>query len=225
MGAYISQVYPMAQQTPGAGPVLMKLLQWGLAKFRVSSEIESVIDQAVAAMQQAMAQPPQPQGPTPEQQIEQAKLQLEAEKIQSNERIAAMEAQSDQQIAALKATIDLQKIEMKAKFDQMAAQFDQFQQMMQMQTPEIQVEKVAGALEQTAMSNEAMREQMQMMMQQMARKRRRIPIRDQNGDILEVREVDDDEEDDLLPGAQLAMNGGVPDLPPAISGAGPELQS
>ena len=43
--------------------------------------------------------------------------------------------------------------------------------------------------------------QLAMLAQQMNRKRKRVPIRDQNGDIIEVREVDDDdeEEDDDLP--------------------------
>jgi hypothetical protein len=38
--------------------------------------------------------------------------------------------------------------------------------------------------------------QLAMLAQQMNRKRKRVPIRDQNGDIIEVREVDDDEEED-----------------------------
>jgi len=229
MGAYISQVYPMAQQNPGAGPVLMKLLQWGLAKFRVSSEIETVIDQAIASMQQAMSAPPQPQGPTPEQQIEQAKLQLEAEKIQSNERIAMMESQTDKEIAALKGTIEMQKIEMKAAIDGVAQQYQQIMSAMDttgQMAP--QLEQLAQAVSQMAQNGSANQEasamQMQQLMRQLTKKRRKIPVRDMNGDILEVREVDDEDEDELLPGAQAAMNGGVPDLPPAVSGAGPQIQ-
>lgn len=226
MGAYISQVMPLVQQAPAAGPVLMKLMQWGLAKFRVSSEIETVIDQAVASMQQEMNQPEEPQGPTPEQQIEQAKLQLEAEKIQSNERIAMMESQTDKEIAALKGTIEMQKLELQAKFDQMAAQFEQVQQLMTLQQPASQIEQLAGAVAQMAEGNQMGQREMvaglQELMGKIGRKKKRVPIRDMNGDILEVREVDDDE-DELLPGAQAAMNGGAPDLPPAVSGVGPQI--
>jgi hypothetical protein len=208
LGAFISQVAPMAQQVPESGPYLLRMMQWAVSKFRVSTEIETILDQAVAGLQQKLQQPKQ-QGPSPEQMLEQAKLQIEQEKIASNERIAQMEAMSDEKIASLKATIELQKIEMKAKFDHMAAQFQQMQQMMQMQTPKAQVDKVAGALEQSTQGQAAMMEQMQAIMQQMSRRRRRIPIRDQNGDIVEVREVDD--EDPMQ---------GNPQLPPVQSAMG-----
>ena len=49
--------------------------------------------------------------------------------------------------------------------------------------------------------------QLKTLAEAVSRKKRRIPIRDANGDIVEVREVDDDMED--------AMRGGA-DLPPAV---------
>lgn len=60
LGAFISQVAPMAQQVPAAAPVLMSLLQWSVSKFRVSTEIESVLDQAISSLKQQGIQPPQP---------------------------------------------------------------------------------------------------------------------------------------------------------------------
>ncbi|MEY5100841.1 MAG: Myxococcus phage Mx8 [Pseudomonadota bacterium] len=128
LGAFVSQVAPFAEKTPGAGPFLMKLLQWSVSKFRVSTEIESVLDQAIAGMQQQLQQPPEPPPPDPRVQVEMAK-------IQSNERIAMMEAQSDKEIATLKATIDLQKVEMQAKFDQVSQQYQALQQLLTMQPP------------------------------------------------------------------------------------------
>lgn len=90
-----------------------------------------------------------------------------------------------------------------------------------------QLEQLAQAVSQMAQSGVAGQQesamQMQQLMRQLTRKRRRVPVRDMNGDILEVREVDDDE-DELLPGAQAAMNGSAPDLPSAVSGAGPQIQ-
>jgi hypothetical protein len=68
LGAFISQVAPMAQQVPAAAPVLMSLLQWSVSKFRVSSQIESVIDQAIGALKQQGA--PQQQQPSPLQMAE-----------------------------------------------------------------------------------------------------------------------------------------------------------
>jgi len=78
LGGFIQQVMPLAQAKPESVPVLMQLMQWGLAGFRVGKEIEGVLDQALNAMGQ------QPQGPSPEQkakeQAEIAKTQSEAER-------------------------------------------------------------------------------------------------------------------------------------------------
>ena len=60
LGAFISQVAPMAQQVPGAAPVLLSLLQWSVSKFRVSTQIEAVLDQAIGGLKQTMGQPKQP---------------------------------------------------------------------------------------------------------------------------------------------------------------------
>jgi len=60
LGAFVSQVAPMAQQVPGAAPVLLSMLQWAVSKFRVSNQIESVLDQAITGLKQQGIQPPQP---------------------------------------------------------------------------------------------------------------------------------------------------------------------
>jgi hypothetical protein len=188
LGAFISQVSPVAQQTPGAGPFLLRLMQWAVAKFRVSTEIESVLDQAIGAMNQQLQNPPQPQ-PDPQ-------LLLEAEKIKSNERIAMLESQSDEKVAALKASVELQKIEMQAKFDQMAAQYEAMMAMMQAQRDQTQFKQLSGAVgelsEKTDAGQAQSSEQLQQLMQTLAKKKKRIPVRDANGDIVEVREEDED---------------------------------
>lgn len=197
LGAFISQVAPMAQQVPEAGPYLMRMMQWAVSKFRVSTQIESILDQAVNGMQQQLQAPKPPPQPDPDTVI---KAQVEQAKIASQEKIAMMEAQSDQQIASLKATIELQKIEMKAKFDQMAQQYEQVLQMMNVQAQAPQFDNLASAVADMAQRNAQGQEmtaaQLAMLAQQMNRKRKRVPIRDQNGDIIEVKEVDDDEEDE-----------------------------
>jgi hypothetical protein len=173
------------------------MMQWAVSKFRVSTQIESILDQAINGMQQQLQTPKPPPQPDPDTVI---KAQVEQAKIQSQEKIAMIEAQSDQQIAGLKATIELQKIEMKAKFDQMAQQYEQVLQMMNVQAQAPQFDNLASAVADMAQRNAQGQEmtaaQMQALMQKISRKRKRVPIRDQNGDIIEVREVDDDEEDE-----------------------------
>jgi len=188
LGAFVSQVVPLTQSTPGAGPYLLRLMQWAVSKFRVSGEIEGILDQAVGAMNQQLQNPPQPQ-PDP-------KLLIEAEKIKSNERIAMMETQSDEKVAALKATMELQKVEMQGRIDQMNARFDQIMQLMQLRNNNSQYQDLSGAVgqlaQQSADGQRAAGEQMQQLVSQLARRRKRIPIRDQAGNIVEVREVDDE---------------------------------
>jgi hypothetical protein len=89
LGAFISQVAPMAQQVPQAAPVLMSLLQWSVSKFRVSTQIESVLDQAISALkQQGM---PQPQ-PNPMQDAEVAEKQAGAAQRMAKAKDTQMDA-------------------------------------------------------------------------------------------------------------------------------------
>jgi len=187
LGAFISQVAPVAQSTPGAAPYLLRLMQWAVSKFRVSGEIEGVLDQAVGAMNQQLMNPPQPQ-PDP-------KLLIEAEKIKSNERIASMESASDEKVAALKASVELQKIELQGRIDQMASRFDQMMALMQMQQGAGQYRELQNGVSQLADANaanaQATSAQIQALVSQLAKPKKRVPIRDDAGNIVEVREVED----------------------------------
>jgi hypothetical protein len=89
LGAFISQVAPMAQSVPQAAPVLMSLLQWSVSKFRVSTQIESVLDQAIAALKQQGA--PQAQ-PNPMQEAEVAEKQAGAAERMAKAKNTNMEA-------------------------------------------------------------------------------------------------------------------------------------
>jgi hypothetical protein len=89
LGAFISQVAPMAQSVPGAAPVLLSLLQWAVSKFRVSTQIESVLDQAITGLKQ---NPPGPPQPSPMQQAETAEKQAGAEERAAKARKANVEA-------------------------------------------------------------------------------------------------------------------------------------
>ena len=89
LGAFISQVAPMAQSVPAAAPVLMSLLQWSVSKFRVSTQIESVLDQAISALKQQGV--PQPQ-PNPLQEAEVAEKQAGAAQRMAKAKDTNMDA-------------------------------------------------------------------------------------------------------------------------------------
>lgn len=89
LGAFISQVAPMAQQVPGAAPVLLSLLQWSISKFRVSTQIESILDQAISGLKQQGIQPP---GPSPMQEAEVAEKQAGAKERMAKATNTEMDA-------------------------------------------------------------------------------------------------------------------------------------
>jgi hypothetical protein len=89
LGAFISQVAPMAQAVPGAAPVLLSLLQWSVSKFRVSTQIESVLDQAITGLKQ---QGLQPQQPSPMQEAQVAEKMAGAQERQAKAANASMDA-------------------------------------------------------------------------------------------------------------------------------------
>ena len=101
LGAFVSQVAPMAQSVPGAAPVLLSMLQWAVSKFRVSTQIESVLDQAITGLKQ---QGIQQQQPSPMQEAEVAEKQAgaaerAAKAKKANVEAAGMQMQLGQQAA------------------------------------------------------------------------------------------------------------------------------
>ena len=90
MGAFVAQIGPMIQAVPGSSPYFLKLLQWAVSKFKVSSEIESVLDQALAQLQ---ANPPQPPQPSAQDQAKTAAELAKAKEREAN----TMETQVDTQ--------------------------------------------------------------------------------------------------------------------------------
>lgn len=93
MGAFIQQVMPLAQAKPEATPMLLQMLQWGMAGFRAGKEIEGVIDQAVQQMGQ------KPPGPDPQQA---AMQKAELDKTQSE--VAKNQSAAVKNIADAKAS-------------------------------------------------------------------------------------------------------------------------
>lgn len=74
VGDFTQRITPVIQLVPQAVPMFMQMMKWGLGGFRISKEIETVIDQAI----QAAAQPQQPQQPGPQEQAEVKKTEAEA---------------------------------------------------------------------------------------------------------------------------------------------------
>lgn len=76
VGGFVTAVSPMVDAKPEAAPIVMQMMKWGLGGFRVSKEIETVLDQAIAAA----SQPEKPSEPSPMEQAEIAEKQAAVEK-------------------------------------------------------------------------------------------------------------------------------------------------
>lgn len=84
VGGFMQMAAPLAQQMgPKAAPLLMKLLQGFVAGLRGSSQVEAVLDQAVAQAEEAAKQPATPPPPDPKLLSQQMKGQQDLQKIQA----------------------------------------------------------------------------------------------------------------------------------------------
>jgi hypothetical protein len=95
MATFMQSAAPMLEREPDSLPYLLKMLQWSMAGFKGSQEIEGVMDKAIeGAIQKAQQQQGQPD---PEKQAEQQKQQFEVQKIQAKAQADAQTRQQDLQ--------------------------------------------------------------------------------------------------------------------------------
>jgi hypothetical protein len=66
VGGFVQSVTPLLEAQPAAAPMVLQMMKWGLGGFRVGKEIESLLDQAIAAA----SQPQQAQPPSPKEEAE-----------------------------------------------------------------------------------------------------------------------------------------------------------
>jgi len=97
MATFLQSATPLVEREPATTPFLLQMLQWGLAGFKGSQEIEGVMDQAIKAATEAAQQPKEDEA----QKAEQAKQQAELAKIQAK-------AQADMQLRQQDMQADIQ---------------------------------------------------------------------------------------------------------------------
>jgi hypothetical protein len=100
VGAFVQSVTPLIQAQPASGPIVLQMMKWGLGGFRVSKEVESLLDEAITVAQQ----PQQPAQPTPMEQAQLAKVGSEAEKNKAAAAVDMSKVGHNQALTALDAT-------------------------------------------------------------------------------------------------------------------------
>lgn len=110
---FIEKAGQMAQVVPEVAPLLVGMLKWAASAFRNTSEIETMLDQALDSLQK---QPPQ-QKPDPRQEQAQVELQMR----QQEHALDMQSKQADVQMQQAKAMIDLQSKRTSAQIEQQQA--------------------------------------------------------------------------------------------------------
>jgi len=112
IGQFMQAAWPLAQAKPESVPFLMQMMQWFLAGFKGGKQIEGVLDQAIAQMQQMP--PGANQQPNPEEQRAQAD-------VKSTMMKAGADVQSTMMKTKAKIATDQMKAASQAKTKQMKA--------------------------------------------------------------------------------------------------------
>lgn len=106
---FLGQSAGLIQEQPEAAPFLIQLLKFGLSAFKGANEIEGVIDQFGAAVEQKLQQNAANPKPDPEQQKMQMQMQMEQAKQQGEMQKSQAEMQMKQQQAQEELAIERER--------------------------------------------------------------------------------------------------------------------
>ena len=102
VATYLQSAQGIIENDPAAKPFILQLMQWGLAGFKGSSEIEGVIDKAIEASQEAEKNAESEQDPAAmaaqaAQQLDQQKNEAKIQEVQAKAQAASQARQEDMQ--------------------------------------------------------------------------------------------------------------------------------
>ena len=121
LATFMQSAGPLVEMDPGATPVLLEMLKWGLAGFKGSNEVEGVLDQAIKNIQAKDKGPEGQQKPPSDAQIkaqmEQGKQQFEKEMEQGKQQFAREEWAHDMEFEQAKGQNQRQLIQMESSKD------------------------------------------------------------------------------------------------------------
>lgn len=113
LSMFMQSSTPLLEMDPAAQPYILQLLQWGLAGFKGSSEIEGILDKAIEQSEQKGED--EKDKPDPQKQMEEMKAQIEMQKIQAkaqaDQQMRQFDMQADIETAQVQHQIKLAEIE------------------------------------------------------------------------------------------------------------------
>jgi hypothetical protein len=127
VGTFMEKALPLAQNAPQMVPMLMELLKFAVAAYKVGKTMEGVIDQAAEQLKQSTANPkPTPPDPVLQKaQLDaQVKQQQGAQTMQLEQQKMQMEAAARAQEQQAQAAIEQHRNELEAQRETMRVQHE-----------------------------------------------------------------------------------------------------
>lgn len=164
VSTFMQSAAPLAQLDKSIVPVMLKILQWGMAGFKGSNEIEGVMDQAIKLFTDKANAPPEPPPPDPQLEKVKAEMQMAREEHDAKMQQQAQKAQADMLEMQQKANLEQEKIRAQIEQDRqefelrMAEMQQEFKLEMQKMIMELRASKaeqqiqVEGKAEQTSLA-------------------------------------------------------------------------
>jgi hypothetical protein len=104
MAQFVGQSTQLATSMPEIMPFLMQIMRFGLSGYKAASEMEGVVDQAIAAVEKSLAEK---QAKPPEPSPEEKKLQMEGQQKQAEFQMKQQESQQSAQLEQQKMQFEL----------------------------------------------------------------------------------------------------------------------
>jgi hypothetical protein len=107
LSGFLQAAAPMVEMDQRSLPFLLTMLKWAMAAFKGSKEIEGVMDQAIATMEQQPPEDPEANKPSPEEIRGQIQVQLEQIRQQAKQQEIQMQHQAELAMRAADEQADI----------------------------------------------------------------------------------------------------------------------
>lgn len=120
LAMFMQSAAPLAEMDKSIVPTLLKLLQWGLAGFKGSSEVEGVLDAAIDEFTKKAQQPEQPK---PDPAMEKAKIDIQKTQMEMQQSKEEHEANMQMQQQKYQMEMEQSQQEFQLKISEMQQKF------------------------------------------------------------------------------------------------------
>jgi hypothetical protein len=121
LSTFMQSAAPLVQLDKKIVPTLLRLLQWGLAGFKGSNQIEGVMDEAIRIFTEQAKQPEQPK---PDPQMEKIKAEMEMAREEHQAKMQQQEQKAMADMAEMQQKSNLEQEKIRAQIEQDKREFE-----------------------------------------------------------------------------------------------------